>query len=434
MCKIVAMVPIKLNNERLPGKNTKALAGRPLIDYILSTLKEVQSIDEIYVFCSDDAIVSYLPDGVKFLKRSPELDLPTANFTQFFDAFQKEIDADIYVFTHATAPFVKKETFDLCIEKVKSNMYDSAFSATRIQDFLWREGKPLNFDASNLPRSQDMEPIYRETSGVYVFWSDVFQRTKRRIGEHPYIAEVSWTEAVDINTQDDFDFACAVLKANQREKEYHFIFDFDGVLIDSEKVQEYAFYESYKEIVGDGNCPDFSEFMKHTGDSLQNIFSKMNLPVQMAEPYSRISSRAVDQIVVNEALVNFLIQLKATYENVRFAICTGKDHKRTHEILKHFGLDQLFDAVVCSDDVREPKPSSEPTIAAMKCIGGNSENTILIGDGKNDILSARAAGIPSVLTLWYGDYHVPRIADYVSEDIDDFKKIIDGWMRKVVFK
>lgn len=113
----------------------------------------MKNIDEIYVFCSDEAIIPYLPDGVKFLQRDKALDLPTANFTQFFGAFMNIIDADIYVFTYATAPFIEKETIENCIDKVLNEDYDSAFSATKIQDFLWKDNEPLNFDAANLPRS-----------------------------------------------------------------------------------------------------------------------------------------------------------------------------------------------------------------------------------------------------------------------------------------
>jgi CMP-N-acetylneuraminic acid synthetase len=101
-----------------------------------------------------------------------------------------------------------------CIEKVKSRQYDSAFCAIVIQDFLWMDNKPLNFDASNLPRSQDLKPIYRETSGVYVFTKDVFLNHKRRIGDNPFIKVVSYKEAVDINNPEDFDLAKALVNSD----------------------------------------------------------------------------------------------------------------------------------------------------------------------------------------------------------------------------
>lgn len=209
--KIVAVMPVKMNNERLPGKNTKMLGSKPLIQYQLENLLQVQEIDSVNVFCSNEELIPYLPAGVNFVKRSAELDLPTANFSQIFDAFAKLFDADIYVFDHATAPFVTVETIKECLSAVLSGQYDSAFCATKIQDFLWQDGKPLNFDATNIPRSQDIKPIYRETSGVYVFTRDVWQTIHRRIGSNPFVKEVSFREAVDINTPEDFRLAQALI-------------------------------------------------------------------------------------------------------------------------------------------------------------------------------------------------------------------------------
>lgn len=209
--KIVAIMPIKLKNERCPGKNTRLLGSKPLLQYELDSLKATDLCSEINVFCSDEAVVPFLPEGVNFLKRPKELDLPTSNFTQIFTCFMNERDADIYVYAHATAPFVTVETMKQCIEAVVSGEYDSAFCAEKLQDYLWQDGKPLNFDATNVPRTQDLKPIYQETSGVYVFTKEVFQKYKRRIGMKPYIKEVSFREAVDIDNPEDFDLAEVML-------------------------------------------------------------------------------------------------------------------------------------------------------------------------------------------------------------------------------
>lgn len=209
--KIVAIMPIKLKNERCPGKNTRMLGGKPLLQYELNSLKDTKRCDDIYVYCSDENICEYLPEGVNFLKRSKELDLPSSNFTQIFEAFSHEVDADIYVYAHATAPFITVDTMCQCVEAVKSGKYDSAFCAVKLQDYLWQSGEPLNFDATNIPRTQDLTPIYQETSGVYVFTKEVFMKYKRRIGQHPFIREVSFKEAVDIDHPEDFALAEALV-------------------------------------------------------------------------------------------------------------------------------------------------------------------------------------------------------------------------------
>lgn len=207
MGKIVSVIPIKLKNERLPDKNIKLLGNKSLLFYIQETLLQVPEIDERYVYCSNDAVCPYLEKGISYLQRPVFLDENTANFTQIFEEFSKQIDADIYVYAHATAPFLGSGTIKDCIEKVLTGEYDSAFTAVRLQDFLWKDGQAWNFDASNIPRSQELDVIYRETSGVYVFRKEVFEQYKRRVGIRPYIKEVDYREAVDINTLADFELA-----------------------------------------------------------------------------------------------------------------------------------------------------------------------------------------------------------------------------------
>ncbi len=209
--KIVAIMPIKLKNERCPGKNTRMLGNKPLLQYELNNLEKTGLCDEIIVYCSSEEIIPFLPREVKFLKRPIELDLPTSNFNQIFTSFIEKKDADIYVFAHATAPFITIETMRECIEAVKSGKYDSAFCAEKLQTFLWKNGEPLNFDASNLPRTQDLETIYRETSGVYVFTKNVFVKYGRRIGKNPFIKCVKFKETVDIDNPEDFKLAEALL-------------------------------------------------------------------------------------------------------------------------------------------------------------------------------------------------------------------------------
>ena len=211
---IAGFMPIKLHNERCPGKNTRLLGNKPLLQYELDNLKATGLCDSISVFCSNEAVIPYLPEGVTFVKRPEYLDLPTSNFTQFTEVFTEKQDADIYVMAHATAPFISIETMTELIEAVKSGNYDSAFCAQKIQTFLWQENKPLNFDPSNLPRTQDLKPIYQETSGVYVFRKEVFQKFRRRIGQKPYIKVVSFKEAIDIDEEEDFSIAEAMLNVN----------------------------------------------------------------------------------------------------------------------------------------------------------------------------------------------------------------------------
>ena len=221
--KTVAFVPIKMNNERLPGKNTKQFSnGRPLIGYILTTLKQVSELDEIYMYCSNPEIKEFLPEGVKFLRRSERLDLSTTSFNEVLTSFAQDVDADIYVLTHATAPFISRESFSKAILAVQSGKYDSALSVQKMQEFLWKDGKPFNYDPGVIPRTQDLKPYYVETCGMYVYTAELIKKEKRRIGHMPFMVEVSKIEASDINTSDDFIICDAIANMTGGYcKQYH---------------------------------------------------------------------------------------------------------------------------------------------------------------------------------------------------------------------
>ena len=161
--KTVAIVPMKLNNSRLPQKNIKPFTnGKPLCSYILETLTQIDNIDEVYVYCSNERIKDYLPEGVTYLKRSESLDTDSTKMNEVLKAFAKDVPADIYVMTHTTAPFISKESIEKGLDAVRSGMNDSAFAAKKLQDFLWKDGKPFNYSLEEIPRTQDLPRFTRK--------------------------------------------------------------------------------------------------------------------------------------------------------------------------------------------------------------------------------------------------------------------------------
>ena len=209
--KVVALVPIKMNNERTPGKNTKLFDdGTPLIHFILKSLMNSDEIDETYVYCSREEIKDYLIDGVKYLKRDEKFDTATADVNDMFYTFSQEVDADIYVLAHATAPFQTSESINKGVLAVKSGEYDSAIAVTKMQEFVWKNGKPMNYSPEKIPRTQDLPPLFVETTGMYIFTKEVITNLRRRIGNNPYLLEVSKIEATDINDPIDFEIANAI--------------------------------------------------------------------------------------------------------------------------------------------------------------------------------------------------------------------------------
>lgn len=213
--KTVAFVPIRLNSKRVVGKNLKVLGDKPLMCHILNTLAKTNGVDEVYVYCSDEYVIPYLPKGIKFLKRPEFLDRDETLGKEIYEEFTKTIDADIYILAHTTSPFMKATTFENALNKIKNEGFDSAFSAEKIQTFTWYKGHPLNYNLKKIPRTQTIEPIYIETSAFFMFKRDVWKIHKQRIGFKPYMALVGKIEGIDIDWPEDFEFAEKILEIHK---------------------------------------------------------------------------------------------------------------------------------------------------------------------------------------------------------------------------
>lgn len=210
--KVVAFVPIKLNSQRLPFKNKLPLGKYPLAYHICNTLLQVSRIDEVYVFCSNEEVVNYVPQGVRYLERSKELDGDLVKGKEIYTEFINQVESDIYILAHTTSPFLRTESIQTALDKMLTEGYDSALSVQKIQTFAWYDNKPINYSLEDIPRTQDIKPVLIETSGFFMFEKEIFTEYGRRIGFKPYLQEVNGMEAIDIDTKEDYDFALKLVK------------------------------------------------------------------------------------------------------------------------------------------------------------------------------------------------------------------------------
>ena len=203
--KFVGYVTVRLNSKRVPFKSIREISGVPLVSKAISILNQVDSVAETILYCSQDWIQSYIDSGLKysFIKRPAYLDGDNITFNDILESIIDDIDGDYIVFLSCTSPFIKSETIQDMINKIETGDYDSAFLATELYSFCWFDGRPLNYELDNVPRTQDLKPVIQETSGLYIFSKDLFKKHKRRIGFNPYIKIVDILEGWDIDTMDE---------------------------------------------------------------------------------------------------------------------------------------------------------------------------------------------------------------------------------------
>jgi CMP-N-acetylneuraminic acid synthetase len=198
------------HSQRVPGKNYRLLAGKPLFHHIVETLLAVPEVTEIVVDTDSEPIMDGLRSQfpqVGIVPRPEHLrgdDVPM-NDILIYDTGQ--VQADFYLQTHSTNPLLKPGTVSRAIQSLLTNYptYDSLFAVTRLQTRLYfQDGRAINHDPTVLIQTQDLPPVYEENSCLYIFTRENLIKRHHRIGERPLMFEIDRDEAWDIDEELDF--------------------------------------------------------------------------------------------------------------------------------------------------------------------------------------------------------------------------------------
>ena len=219
--RIVALLPMKANSERVIGKNFREFNGKPLFRWILDTLLAIDDIDQIVINTDARLILAQhgLVDGERILirDRKPAICGDTVSMNLVLADDVVNVPADIYLMTHTTNPLLTgasvQGALDLYRKSLADGSADSVFTVNKFQTRFYRaDGSAINHDPDNLLRTQDLEPWYEENSNLYIFSAPSFASTRARIGRKPKMYEMGRTEAVDIDDHESWQMAEAMSK------------------------------------------------------------------------------------------------------------------------------------------------------------------------------------------------------------------------------
>jgi CMP-N-acetylneuraminic acid synthetase len=222
MIKITALVPMRHQSIRVPEKNYRLLAGKPLYSYILQTLLNCPEISQIAVDTDSPVLAEGITRNfpqVKIIDRPENLRADTVPMNDILLYDCGLIKADMYLQTHSTNPLLKTESITGAIQAflAKREQYDSLFAVTKLQTRLWdASGKPLNHDPGILLRTQDLPPVFEENSCIYLFNGQILAERRNRLGYKPLMYEISADEAWDIDDELDFEVVESLMLHRQK--------------------------------------------------------------------------------------------------------------------------------------------------------------------------------------------------------------------------
>jgi len=216
--KIIALVPMKANSERVPDKNIRDLAGKPLFHWIMDALSKSKYISEIVINTDSKEIAKNAKENfnVTILERPDYLLGDMVSIQPLIEYDLSKTDGGYYLQTHSTNPLLKAETINSAIETFFSqNIHDALFTVTSIKTrFYWPNGKGINHNPKQLIRTQDLEPIFEENSCMYIFSRETNIKTKNRLGSKPMMFPMERLESIDIDDIEDFYWAEYLIKHN----------------------------------------------------------------------------------------------------------------------------------------------------------------------------------------------------------------------------
>lgn len=218
MIKLAALVPMRHHSQRVPGKNYRPLAGKPLFHHVIETLLAVPEIGEIAVDTDSEPVMEGLQrffPTVKRIRRPGHLLADDVPMNEILLHDTSQVQADFFLQTHSTNPLLKAGTVSRAIQAFLSDPpgHDSLFSVTRLQTRLYfQDGTAVNHNPRELIQTQDLPPVYEENSCLYIFTRENLLKHHHRIGERPMMFQIDAEEAWDIDEELDFAICDFLLK------------------------------------------------------------------------------------------------------------------------------------------------------------------------------------------------------------------------------
>lgn len=225
---IIAIVPARAGSKGLPGKNTRPLAGRPLVEHTIVAALESGVFARVLVTSDDPEVLQIAGcHDVVPIVRPKELtadDTPMAPVVEHLLALEEAGTAETFALLQPTSPLRQARHIQECAALLQSGAYSSAVGVCQLEHppqkaLTIEEGhlSPLfSWEALNQNR-QDITPAYRQNGSMWFLKREAFLETKRFVVSPAVAYVMGEGDSIDIDTEEDFARAEKIL-AQRLEK------------------------------------------------------------------------------------------------------------------------------------------------------------------------------------------------------------------------
>jgi HAD superfamily hydrolase (TIGR01509 family) len=176
------------------------------------------------------------------------------------------------------------------------------------------------------------------------------------------------------------------------------IFDMDGVIVDTEPIHKYAYYQHFKLLEIDVSAEMFATF---TGNSTKNVFEKIKDHFGIIEDTTTLIEKkrslfnaafdTKEDLFLLEGVENLIKQLHQN--GIQLILASSSSKVTISRVFNRFNLHHYFSHIVSGEDFQQSKPNPAIFLEAVRLSNSKKENCIVIEDSTNGIKAAHAAGI-----------------------------------------
>jgi phosphoglycolate phosphatase len=229
------------------------------------------------------------------------------------------------------------------------------------------------------------------------------------------------------------------------------LFDFDGTLVDTFDDIVEAVQRARRRL--DGEPLDPREVRHHIGWGARNLMGLCHpkldrlRPAQLPEDGARlpIPSEEIDEALrlFRQEYSRILLRQTRPYagmpevcwalarDGLSLAVISNKPERFVRQLLAGLALADPFRLIVGGDTLGRAKPDPEPLRHALRCLGLPPQRCIMIGDGRLDLLAARAAGIASCAVTW-GLSTEEELIPLGPAHLARTPRELEAWLRKAL--
>ena len=216
---INVLIAVRGGSKRVPRKNIRPFGGTNMLTLKIQQALRLRDVNKVVVTSDDDHMLEIANDlGACPMRRDPFYASDTVPMGDVYVHLASSLDCKDILWTPVTSPLVTDETLQQCIDIYKRETdYDCVVTTNIIKEYMWLDGKAINYDPKNHPRSQDLPEIYALNFAANILSRETMIKNKNILGDKFYPYMLDEIEAVDVDTEFDFTLA-EILYEKMRKK------------------------------------------------------------------------------------------------------------------------------------------------------------------------------------------------------------------------